>query len=50
MGLSVYKVVHVTCQSRRWFVKKETNYTNESNANFFVNAKNHSKEKPLLAG
>ena len=43
MALSVYEVVRVACHSRS--DKRLTDDANE-----FVNAKTHTKEKPLLAG
>ena len=43
MAFSVYEVVRVACQSRS--DKRLTDDANE-----FVKAKSHTKEKPLLAG
>ena len=52
MAFSVYEVVGVACQSRSWFVlytpKPTTRLTTD--ANDFVNAKSHEREKPLLTG
>ena len=47
MAFSVYEVIRVSCLSRSWFVYV-TRQTR--NANDFVNAKTHAREKPLLAG
>ena len=43
MAFNVYKVVGVACQSK-------TNVRLTSDANDFVNAKSHAREKPLLGG
>ena len=52
MAFTVYEVV--ACQSRSWYVtsrgvnKPATRLT--SDANDFVNARSHAREKPLLTG
>ena len=43
MAFNVYKVVRVACQSK-------TNVRLTSDADDFVNAKSHAREKPLLGG
>ena len=43
MAFNVYEVVQVACQSK-------TNVRLTSDANDFVNAKSHAREKPLLGG
>ena len=50
MVFTIYKVIRVACLSRSWFVlvnKLTTQQT--SHVNYFVNAKSHAREKPLLA-
>ena len=49
MVFSVYKVIRVACLSRSWFVLVNKLTTrNTSRVNYFVNAKSHAREKPLL--
>ena len=50
MTFSVYEVVRVAYQSRCCFVLYAPTTRQTSHANDFVNAKNHVRKKPLLAG
>ena len=54
MALSIYEVIHiaVSCVVGLFTPPRETqtNYVTDSDANNFVNAKSHSKTKPLLTG
>ena len=50
MAFSVYEFVRVACLSRSYIKKNRLRDRHTSDANDIVNAKNHAREKPVLAG
>ena len=50
MAFSVYEFVRVACLSRSYIKKNRLRDRHTTDASDIVNAKNHAREKPVLAG